>query len=128
MAGYLILSKLEVRMAYDGTTALRQAAEHLPRVVLLDFNLPDMSGIQLAKKLRAILPNAAFIMMSAHIDGLSERTLQEIGIAVFVNKPVPLGPLRKAVLMLVDEPRLGRDGPKQGEKSWFATGLGGRRR
>ncbi len=128
MAGYLILSKLEVRMAYDGTSALRQAAEHRPRVILLDFNLPDMSGIQLAKQLRAILPNAAFIMMSAHIDGLSERTLQEIGMAAFVNKPVPLGPLRKAVLMLVASPRLGRDGPKHGEKSWFSTGLGGRRR
>ena len=128
MAGYLGLSKLAVRMAHNGTSALRQAAEHLPRVVLLDFDLPDMTGIQLAKKLRAILPHAAFIMMSAHIDGLSERTLQEIGIAVFVNKPVPLGPLRQAVLKLVAWPRLGRDGQKHGEKGWFSTGLGGRRR
>lgn len=128
MAGYLSLSELAVRMAYDGTSALHQAAEHLPRVVLLDFNLPDMSGIQLAKQLRAILPNAAFIMMSAHIDGLSERTLQEIGIAVFVNKSVPLGLLRQAVLKLVASPRLGRDGLKHGEKSWFSTGLGGRHR
>jgi DNA-binding NtrC family response regulator len=128
MAGYLSLSKLEVRMAYEGTSALRQAAEHLPRVVLLDFNLPDMSGIQLAKQLRAILPNAALIMMSAHIDGLSERTLEEIGIAVFVNKPVPLGFLRQAVLKLLDSPRLGREGLRPGEKAWFSTGLGGRRR
>jgi two-component system response regulator YesN len=128
MAGYLSLSKLEVRMAYNGTSALRQAAEHLPRVVLLDFNLPDMTGLQLAKQLRVILPNARFIMMSAHIEGLSERTLEEIGIAVFVNKPVPLGPLRQAVLKLIDSPRLGREGPQSGEKGWFSTGLGGRRR
>jgi DNA-binding NtrC family response regulator len=87
-----------------------------------------MTGLELAKQLRAILPKAAFIMMSGHIDGLSERTLQEIGIAVFVNKPVPLEPLRKAVLKLVDSPQLGREGPKPGKKGWFSTGLGGRRR
>lgn len=128
MAGYLGRSNLAVRMAYDGASALRQAAQHLPRVVLLDFNLPDMTGLQLARQLRAILPRAAFIMMSGHIDGLSERTLQEIGIAVFVNKPVPLGPLRQAVLKLVDSPRVDRTGQQQGEKGWFSTGLGGRGR
>ncbi|MDP1966332.1 MAG: response regulator [Reyranella sp.] len=128
LAGYLGRSELSVRMAYDGASALRQAAEHLPRVVLLDFDLPDMTGIELAKQLRAILPTAAFIMISGRIDGLSERTLQEIGIAVFANKPVPLGPLRKAVLKLLASPRLGRDGPEPGEKGWFSQGLGGRRR
>ncbi|MBI3195971.1 MAG: response regulator [Rhodospirillales bacterium] len=121
-------SNLGVRMAYDGASALRQAAQHLPRVVLLDFNLPDMTGLELAKQLRTILPSAAFIMMSGQIDGLSERTLQEVGIAVFVNKPVPLGPLRKAVRKLLDSPRLGRDGPRPGKKGWFSTGLGGRGR
>jgi DNA-binding NtrC family response regulator len=127
MAGYLGRSDLGIRMAYDGASALRQAAEHLPRVVLLDFDLPDMTGLELAKQLRAILPRAAFIMMSGHIEGLSERTLQEIGIAVFANKPVPLGPLKKAVLKLIDSPRLGRDGPEPSEKGWFSQGLGGRR-
>ena len=127
MAGLLARSNLAVRMAYDGASALRQAAEHLPRVVLLDFHLPDMTGLQLAKQLRALLPSAAFIMMSGHIDGLSERTLQEIGIAVFVNKPVPLGPLRQAVLKLVESPQVGRSRLRPGEKGWFSTGLGGRR-
>ena len=127
LAGYLGRSNLGVRMAYDGASALRQAAEHLPRVVVLDFNLPDMTGLELAKQLRAILPSAAFIMMSGAIEGLSERTLQEIGIAVFANKPVPLGPLRQAVLKLIKTPRLGRDGPEPGEKGWFSQGLGGRR-
>jgi hypothetical protein len=107
LAGYLGRSNLSVRMAYDGVSALRQAAEQL----------------------RAILPSAAFIMMSGAIDGLSERTLQEIGIAVFANKPVPLGPLRQAVLKLIKTPRLGRDdGREPGEKGWFSQGLGGRRR
>jgi two-component system KDP operon response regulator KdpE len=127
MASYLGRSDLGVRMAYDGASALRQAAQHLPRVVLLDFDLPDMTGLELARQLRMILPRAAFIMMSGHIEGLSERTLQEIGIAVFANKPVPLGPLRQAVLKLISSPRLGRQGPEPREKGWFSQGLGGRR-
>ena len=128
VASYLGRANLGVQMAYDGASALHQAARHLPRVVLLDFHLPDMTGLELAKQLRAILPRAAFIMMSGHIEGLSERTLQEVGIAVFANKPVPLGPLLKAVRKLIDSPRLGREGPQPGKKDWFATGLGGRPR
>jgi CheY-like chemotaxis protein len=127
MAGYLTRAGLAVRMAYNGASALRQAAEHLPRVILLDFQLPDMTGLQLARQLRAFLPRAAFVMMSGHIDGLSERTLREIGIAIFVNKPVPLALMRQAVLQLVDAPHGGRAMKQQGERGWFSTGLGGRR-
>lgn len=126
MASFLGRSGLTVQMAYTGASALHQAAKYRPRVALLDFHLPDMTGVELAKELRALLPGIAFIMMSGEVEGLTDKTLQEIGIAVFVNKPVPLGPLRQAVLKLVLSPAAGR-AAKSDEKSWFSTGLGGRR-
>lgn len=127
MAGYLGRSGLATQMAYDGASALHQAAEHRPRVVVLDFHLPDMTGVQLARQLRPLLPSSGFIMMSGHIGSLSEQTLQEIGIAVFVNKPVPLGPLRRAVLKLAQSPQIGLVGRRRRKKGWFATGLMDRR-
>ncbi|MBS0541903.1 MAG: response regulator, partial [Proteobacteria bacterium] len=96
MADFLTRSDLLVAKAYNGAEAREQARTYDPRVVLLDFNLPDMTGVQLAETLRPLLPNAAILMMSGRIDGLSERTLEALGITVFVNKPVPLGPLRQA--------------------------------
>jgi two-component system, cell cycle response regulator DivK len=125
MADFLTRADLLVAKAYNGAEAREQARMHEPRVVLLDFNLPDMTGVQLAETLRALLPTAAILMMSGRIDGLSERTLEALGITVFVNKPVPLVPLRQAVLKLVEQSRSGQDAPQQ--KGWLGTGVGGRR-
>ena len=125
MAEFLRRSDLSVEKAYTGAQARDQARLHEPRVVLLDFNLPDMTGVTLAETLRALLPTAAILMMSGRIDGLSENTLETLGITVFVNKPVPLGPLRTAVLKLVQKNRGGAEAPQQ--KGWLAGGLGSRR-
>ena len=59
------------------------------RVSLLDYNLPDTTGV------RAFLPETVIIMISGRIDGLPEKTLETIGITVFVNTPLPLGALRR---------------------------------
>jgi DNA-binding response OmpR family regulator len=125
MAEFLSRSNLTVQKAYNGAQARDQARMYEPRVVLLDFNLPDMTGVTLAETLRALLPSAAILMMSGRIDGLSENTLEALGITVFVNKPVPLAPLRAAVLKLVEKSRGGADAPQQ--KGWLAGGLGSRR-
>src|ERR1700710_2632074 len=116
MADFLSRADLLVQTAYDGASARDKARLHEPRVVLLDFNLPDMTGVQLAEVLRALLPSAAIMMMSGRIDGLSEKTLEALGITVFVKKPVPLVPLRTAVLKLVNASRDGHEAPQQ--KGW----------
>ena len=126
MAGFLGRAGLAVQMAHNGSAGLRQAAAFNPRVALLDYNLPDTTGVQLAEQLRAMLPDMAIIMMSGRIDGLSEQTLQTIGIKVFVNKPLPLSALRQAVLKIV------RSGPTQHQApprhgGWFSAGVGGTR-
>ncbi len=126
MAGFLARAGLAVQSAHNGSSALRQAALHQPRVVLLDYNLPDTTGVLLAEQIRALLPNATIMMMSGRIDGLSEETLETTGITVFVNKPLPLGALRQAIL------KLARSAPAQRpvrprQNSWFSAGLGGTR-
>ncbi len=117
---------LDVQTAHSGSSALRQAAAFQPRVALLDYNLPDTTGVELAARLRGRLPDMAIIMMSGRIDGLSEQILAAIGIKVFVNKPLPLGALRQAVLKLV------RSAPsdqvvQHRQRSWMSTGVGGTR-
>jgi two-component system cell cycle response regulator DivK len=125
MADYLRHANLVVETAFDGAAALHSANKYEPRVVLLDYNLPDMTGVQLAEAMRALLPSTAILIMSGRIDGLSEETLQALGITIFVNKPVPLGPLRQAVVKLVAESSKGEAAPKP--KGWLSTGTGGTR-
>jgi DNA-binding response OmpR family regulator len=47
----------EVTCAQTGAAAEAQAAEFAPDIVLIDVNLPDMSGYDLARRFRA---NASF--------------------------------------------------------------------
>jgi DNA-binding response OmpR family regulator len=126
MAGFLGRAGLAVETAYNAAAGLRKAVALQPRVALLDFNLPDMTGVELAEQLRALLPSLSILMMSGRIDGLSEHTLSRLGISVFVNKPLPLGPLRQAVLKLVRGDTT-RHSDQQHSKGWLAAGVGGTR-
>ena len=59
-AGYQV-----VGTAADAAQALRVAAATRPDVVLLDLNLPDASGAEVTKQLRAALPSVRVLMLSA---------------------------------------------------------------
>ena len=44
----------EVRVAYDGPSALKELDTFEPRLALLDIGLPVMDGYELARRLRAL--------------------------------------------------------------------------
>ncbi len=92
---------LNVRQAHDASAALGIAAFAPPRVAILDYQLPDATGVMLAAQLHAALPALHIILMSANSVAIGRPALDEAGIKVFVNKPMPPGPLRHAVLSLL---------------------------
>lgn len=51
--------------ASRGEEALRLAAELQPDVILLDIAMPDMDGIEVCKRLKCSLPDAAVLVLSA---------------------------------------------------------------
>jgi len=127
IAGFFARAGMTVRTAHSSAKAMEQVAIHEPRVALLDYNLPGgATGLQLAEQIRARYANTAIIMMSGRIDGLSEERIRQVGITTFVNKPLPPGPLRQAVLKLVRAAPANRGGqtPVNG---WLAAGVGGTR-
>jgi two-component system cell cycle sensor histidine kinase/response regulator CckA len=62
--GYCVLE------AEDGLSALRIASKTEPAIVLLDCNLPDMDGFEVARRLRALLPTLPIVAVTgwAHAD------------------------------------------------------------
>ncbi len=52
----------------NGETALREMPSNWPDVVLMDINLPRMSGIICVAKLKAMRPGLHVIMLTAYVD------------------------------------------------------------
>ncbi|MFG0267313.1 MAG: response regulator transcription factor, partial [Rhodopirellula sp. JB055] len=80
----------DVYRAADGREALNQAKLYLPDVVVLDVDLPILSGVEVCKQLRsdATTKDTLILMLSA----LGEESDQVVGFAVgaddYVVKPV----------------------------------------
>ena len=57
-----------VAEASDGRQAVERAEATKPDIVVLDIAMPNMSGIEAAQRIRALLPQAAIIILSMHSD------------------------------------------------------------
>ncbi len=102
----------EVRVAYDGPTALEEARAFRPEVVLLDIGLPGMDGCEVARRLRRE-PVTADVLLVA-VTGWGQESDREMSRAAGFDrhlvKPVPLEELRGllADAVLVGSPGVGR--------------------
>lgn len=55
----------EVRAAYDGAEVLHAAREFAPQVLILDIGMPQLSGYDLARALRARYPGVVLVALTA---------------------------------------------------------------
>ena len=55
-----------VAEGHDGAAALRLVEGYMPDVVLLDVELPDTHGVEVAREIRAKHPGVKVVLMSAY--------------------------------------------------------------
>jgi len=89
-----------VIFARSGQEALRIYAETQPRsdLVLMDLNMPGMTGDQAFKELKAADPEAPVVFVSGYWDHDLERELRGMGALGFVQKPYEAATLRDAIV------------------------------
>jgi PAS domain S-box-containing protein len=80
----------EVRLAYDGLSALKAADGFQPEVVLLDIGLPGMNGYEVARELRRLpgLGQALLIAVTGYGMEADRRCALEAGFDRHIVKPV----------------------------------------
>jgi DNA-binding NarL/FixJ family response regulator len=90
-----------VGSASDGPSALSAAAEHTPDVVVVDYRMPRMDGLETARRLKEHRPEQHVILYTAFIDESLEHDAAEIGVALCLGKVEGLGPLEQEIRRLV---------------------------
>lgn len=73
--------------ALDGQLGIDKYIETRADVITLDVTMPIMDGLETAKKLFEINPNARVIMLSAMGDETLLNQARQIGIKYFLTKP-----------------------------------------
>lgn len=57
-----------VSLHHTAAAALRELPAVQPHVVLMDINLPDVSGVECTRKLKGLMPDAQIIMLTVYED------------------------------------------------------------
>lgn len=95
MGALIVLKKfnLEVDNAENGEKALELASKIEYQIVFLDLGLPDIEGVDVAKKLRSNTANAThsnvfIIALTAHAEEDYQKECEIAGINKFLTKPL----------------------------------------
>ncbi|HEY8430343.1 MAG TPA: response regulator [Sandaracinaceae bacterium] len=95
----------EVLFAADGAQALRvYAADRRPDVVLLDLDMPNLSGAETLARLKRMDPGARVVLVSGYYDENRKRHLLARGALDFIAKPVEPGRLRDSIRTALEVP------------------------
>lgn len=84
--------RLETDYAIDGFTdpeeAVRRMETHPVDVVVTDYLMPRMNGIQLLARAKQLQPEAARVLLTGHADKQSAiQAINEIGLYQYLEKP-----------------------------------------
>jgi DNA-binding NarL/FixJ family response regulator len=75
-----------VAEAGDGNVAIREAERTHPDVAIVDVAMPNMSGIEATRHIKALLPNIAVLALTAYDDDQYVLALLDAGAAGFMLK------------------------------------------
>ena len=97
LRGVLADEGYEVLEASDGRRALELLEAAAPRLAIVDVWMPDMDGIELVQRMRALAPRMPIIVISGH--GTIETAVRVIRLGAFdfLEKPFPLEALLQVV-------------------------------
>ncbi len=85
---YLRGKGFEVLPAGDGEEALRRFVGYHPHIVLLDIQMPGLSGVETLRRIKALRQETCVIMVSGQESEEAARRTLTLGAADYIRKPV----------------------------------------
>jgi DNA-binding NtrC family response regulator len=89
------------RRALRGNEALELIAENKFGMAFLDLKLPDMDGLELARRIKAVDPHMKIVLVSGYFykdEGQVRAAIEEGLICDFISKPFLHEDIRRAIV------------------------------
>ncbi len=97
---------MDIFTACDGVLGLAAAVEHKPDVIILDVNLPDISGMDVLQRLAALPQTRSIpvvVITASEYNLATERQAKaEKNFRGFLSKGAPTEVIRKTVMKAMD--------------------------
>jgi two-component system chemotaxis response regulator CheY len=87
--------------AESGAHALQLLATAPVDLVLCDWNMPAMSGMELFQRARSLRPDLLFLMLTGRADAESHAAARKAGVAAFMVKPIAAPDLKVQLAQLL---------------------------
>ena len=71
-----------------------------PDVVVIDYKMPDVNGLETAARIRAARPEQVMILYTAFVDPELEQRAREVGVSVVLGKVEGLESLEREITRL----------------------------
>src|SRR6202041_937702 len=72
--------------AHTGREAVAQAEELKPDIAILDISMPDLNGVDAARRIRKESPNTEILILSVHYSDQLIRDILEAGVRGYIVK------------------------------------------
>ena len=93
----------EVADAKNAMEAMEMVERHVPDLIITDIFMPEMSGLDFAKKIRERYPSIRFVILTGYEKFEYAKEAIEIGVAKYLVKPIFPEELKQAVESLRNE-------------------------
>ena len=81
-------ARFDLDHAQSGQDGLERAERAAPAAVILDLHLPDMSGMEVLRRLRTLRPDAPVVMLTGTADLKTAVEAMQLGAFHYLAKPV----------------------------------------
>jgi CheY-like chemotaxis protein len=87
----------ELTFAADGQEALREYKQRAPQVVLMDYKMPGLDGLETLEQMRAQQADSRVVLMSAYDERETVTAARLSGATDFVGKPFDVEEIKRVI-------------------------------
>lgn len=85
-----------VREAAGGVEALAMVSDELPDIITLDMNMPGLSGLDTAQKIKERFPAICIALLTANVQEGTRNRAEALGLH-FMEKPITAEVIRRVI-------------------------------